>query len=125
MDASLTLRSFTQSSTSFVYPIPVYVQVPYGVELARRERLASYAFHDHFPPGLAFFTFACPPGVRLRIRVNLTTSVPVGLWTIPTVFETSSTTRRKLIDTIRMGRSECMRASYAPSGCTTILLPEK
>ena len=54
MDVLLTLCSLTQDSMSFVYPILVYAQSPYGIELVSHEHLTNYMFHDatdDVPPG--------------------------------------------------------------------------
>src|SRR5258706_14370423 len=117
MDDILTLRSFTCSSTSLSLSNPV----SYDVGIARMK--ASQI--DHVPPGLASFTLTCPPwrpSVHLRQpRVEFCTS-PCGLQRSAQGLPISSTTRRKLMDTIRREHSKCTRASYAPSGC---VLPKK
>ena len=68
----------------------------------------------------ASFPLACPPAVRLCIRINLVSSVAPGpfcnLRSFVQGLQVSSTTQRKLADSIRLRRSECMCASYAPSG---------
>ena len=46
-------------------------------------------------------------------------ALPYGLRSPTQALQISSTTRRKLVDTIRLRHSECMRVSYAPSGCAT------
>ena len=108
----------------------------YDVEIARHEHLANYTFHDatgHDPPGLASFTLACPPcrpSMHPR-QFNLASSgaplldSPCGPQRSVQVevLPISSTTQRKLVDTIRLHAVNA-RGSFAPSGHSTVVLPE-
>ena len=87
----------------------------YDVEIARHEHLANYTFHDatdHDPPGLASFTLACPPcrPSMHPCQFNLASSSappldsPCGPRRSAQVLQISSTTQRKLVDTIRLRR---------------------
>ena len=84
-----------------------------------------------FPQGWHPSHSACPLAVRLCIRVDLASSVappldpPCDLRNPAQGLQISSTTQRKLVDTIRLRRSECSRPSYAPSGCATVVLQEE
>ena len=120
MELLLTLPSFTQPN-ELCLPYPIS---PYDVETARHEHLTNYSFHgatDHVPPRLASFTVACPPALRLRIRVDprqvlhLPLDSPCVLRNSAQSLRVSSTSRWKLVDTIRLRRSECKRASCALS----------
>ena len=74
----LTIRNASPPHSSFLHTQPnelclPYPFSPYAVETAHPKHLANYSLHeatDHVSPGLATFTLACPPAVRLRIRLD-------------------------------------------------------